>query len=100
VSLDDITVIGLTDTDTIVVRTLSTGETVAGLTIRPAISTKESVLLLYTKPEVLLGVGLYQAGGIVAVVELVWTSVRVLGLAQNEDIVTLAEGVGEEGDGA
>jgi hypothetical protein len=36
----------------------------------------------------------------VAVVELVGGSVRVPGLAQDEDVVTLAEGVGEDGDRA
>jgi hypothetical protein len=44
--------------------------------------------------------GLHQAGGIVTVVELVGASIGIPGLAENEDVVTLAEGVGEDGDGA
>lgn len=35
-----------------------------------------------------------------AVVELVGATIGVPGLAENEDVVTLAEGVGEDSDGA
>lgn len=100
VSLDDITAVDLAGTDTTVVRTLGTGETTTGPAVRPAISAEEGVLLLKAEPELLLGVGLHQAGGIVAVVELVGASIGIPGLAENEDVVTLAEGVGEDGDGA
>jgi hypothetical protein len=100
VSLDDVTAVDLAGTDTTVVRTLSTGETTTGPAVGPAISAEESVLLLEAEPELLLGVGLHQAGGIVTVVELVGASIGIPGLAENEDIVTLAEGVGEDGDGA
>lgn len=100
VSLDDVTAVDLAGTDTTVVRTLSTGETTTGPAVGPAISTEEGVLLLQTEPEFLLGVGLHQAVGIVAEVELVGASIGVPGLAENEDVVTLAEGVGEDSDGA
>ena len=100
VSLDNVTAVDLASTDTTVVRTLGTGETATGPAIRPAIGTEKGVLLLQTEPELLLGVGLHQAGGIVAVVELVWASIGVPGLAEDEDVVTLAEGVGEDSDGA
>jgi hypothetical protein len=100
VSLDDVTAVDLAGTDTTVVRTLSTGETATGPAVGPAISAEKSVLLLETEPELLLGMGLHQAGGIVTVVELVGASIGIPGLAENEDVVTLAEGVGEDGDGA
>lgn len=79
---------------------MSARETATGPAIWPAVSAEESVLLLKTEPELLLGVGLHQAGGIVAVVELVGAAIGVPGLAENEDVVTLAEGVGEDSDGA
>jgi hypothetical protein len=100
VSLNDVTAVDLASTDTTVVRTLSTGETTTGPAVGPAIGTEEGVLLLKTEPELLLGVGLHQAGGIVAVVVLVGASIGVPGLAENEDVVTLAEGIGEDSDGA
>lgn len=100
VGLDDVTAVDPAGTNTTVVRTLGTGETTTGPAVGPAIGTEESVLLLETEPELLLGVGLHQAGGIVAVVELVGAAISIPGLAENEDVVTLAEGVGEDSDGA
>lgn len=100
VGLDDVTAVDLAGTDTTVVRALGTGETTTGPAVGPAIGTEEGVLLLKTEPELLLGVGLHQAGGIVTVVELVGAAIGIPGLAENEDVVTLAEGVGEDGDGA
>lgn len=82
------------------VRTLSARETATGPAIWPAVSAEESILLLKTEPELLLGVGLHQAGCIVAVVELVGAAIGVPGLAENENVVTLAEGVGEDSDRA
>lgn len=99
VGLDDVTAVNLAGTDTTVVRTLGTGETTGGPAVGPAIGTEKSVLLLQTEPELLLGVGLEQAGGLVTVVELVGGSIRVPGLAEDKDVVTLAEGVGEDGNG-
>lgn len=69
--LDDVTAVDLTRADTTVVRTLGTGETVLGPAIRPTIGAEKSVFLLETEPEILLGVGLEEAGSLVAVVELV-----------------------------
>ena len=100
VGLDDVTAVDLAGTDTTVVRTLSAGETTTGPAVGPAIGTEKSVLLLETEPELLLGVGLHQTGSIVAVVELVGATIGVPGLAENKDVVALAEGVGEDGDGA
>lgn len=100
VSLDDITAVDLAGTDTAVVGTLGTGETTTGPAIRPSISTEESVLLLQTEPEALVGVGLHQAVGFVAVVVLVGASIGIPSLAEDKDVVTLAEGVGVVSHGA
>lgn len=100
VSLDDITAVDLAGTDTAVVGTLGTGETATGPAVRPPISAEESVLLLKTEPEALVGVGLHQTVGFVAVVELVGASIGIPGLAEDKDVVTLAEGVGVVCDGA
>jgi hypothetical protein len=100
VGLDDVTAVDLAGTDTTVVRTLGTGETATGPAIRPPISTEESVLLLQTEPEALVSIGLHQTVGIVTVVILVGASIGVPGLTEDKDVVTLAEGVGVESDGA
>lgn len=98
--LDNVTAVDLAGTDTTVVRTLSTRETTVGPAVRPAVSTEQSVLLLQTEPELLLGVGLEEAGSIVTVVELVGASIGVPGLTEDKDVVTLAERIGEDGTGA
>jgi len=99
VSLDNVTAVNLAGTDTAVVRALSTRETTTGPAVRPAISAEESVFLFQTKPEVFLGVDLHQAVGLMTVVELVGGSIGIPGLAEDEDVVTLTEGVREDGDG-
>lgn len=99
-SLDDVTAVDLAGTDTAVVGTLGTGETTTGPAVGPAVSAEESVLLLETEPELLLGVGLHQAGSLVAEVELVGAAIGVPGLAEDEDVITLTERIGEDGAGA
>jgi len=100
VSLDDVTAVDLAGTDTTVVGALGTGETATGPAIRPSIGTEEGVLLLQTEPEALVGVGLHQTVGVMTVVVLVGASIGIPGLTEDEDVVTLAEGVGVESDGA
>lgn len=100
VSLDDVTAVDLAGTNTTVVGTLGTGETTTGPAVGPAISAEKSVLLLEAEPELLLGVGLHQTGGVVTEVELVGAAIGIPGLAENKDVVTLAEGIGEDRDGA
>lgn len=99
VSLDDVTAVDLASTDTTVVRTLGTRETTTGPAVGPSIGTEKSVLLLQTEPEALAIVGLHQTVGIVTVVELVGASIGIPGLAEDQDVVTLAEGVGEDSNG-
>jgi hypothetical protein len=86
--------------DSAVVRTLGTGETTTRPAIGPTVGAEQSVLLLKTEPEFLSGVGLHQAGSVVTEVELVGASIGIPGLAENQNVVTLAEGVGEDSDGA
>lgn len=99
VSLNNVTAVDLASTDTTVVGTLGTGETTTGPAVGPAVGAEKGVLLFKTEPELLLGVGLHQTGSIVAVVELVGATIGVPGLAENKDVVALAEGVGEDSDG-
>lgn len=99
-SLDDVTAVDLAGTDTAVVGTLGTGETATGPAVGPSVSAEESVLLLETEPEALVGVGLHQTVGVVTVVELVGASIGIPGLAKNEDVVTLTERIGVVGNGA
>ena len=42
-------------------------------------------------------VGLHEAGGFMAVVELVGSTIGVPGFAEDENVVTESEGVGEDG---
>jgi hypothetical protein len=100
VSLDDVTAVDLAGTDTTVVRALGTGETTLGPAVWPAIGAKKGVLLLQTEPELFLGVCLHQAVAVVTVVELVGAAIGVPGFAENEDVVTLTEGVGVDSNGA
>ena len=98
--LNHITAVHLAGTNTAIIRSLSTGETTLGPAIRPTIGSQQSVFLFQTKPEVLVGVRLHQACGLMAVVELVGRAVRVPGFTEDEDVVTLAERVREDGAGA
>lgn len=100
VSLNDVTAVDLAGTNTAVVRALSTRETTTGPAVGPSIGTEQSVLLFQTEPELLLGVSLHQTGGLVTEVELVGAAIRIPGLTEDENVVTLAEGVGEDGNGA
>jgi hypothetical protein len=119
VSLDNVTAVDLAGTDTTVVRALGTGVTTLGPAERPSVVSEEGVFLLKTEPEVLAGVCLHQFGGLMAVVEFVLvtvlsaylpighrvfvttnrSAVAVPGLAENEDVVALAERVRENSNG-
>jgi hypothetical protein len=100
VGLDDVTAVDLAGTDTAVVRALRTGETALGPAVGPTVGSQQGVFLLQTEPELVLGVGLHQLGSLVTVVELVGSAIGVPGLAEDEDVVTLPEGVGVDGNGA
>ena len=68
-------------------------------TVRRAIHVEEGVLLLNTEPgDLLLGL-LHDFGGVVTVVGPVGGAVVVIALGEDEDVVTAAEGVLEDGSG-
>lgn len=100
VSLNDVTAVDLAGSDTAVVRTLRTRETALGPAVWPSVGAKEGVFLLKTEPEVLAGVCLHQLSSLVAVVELVGGAIGVPGLTEDKDVVSLAEGVREDSNGA
>ena len=94
----DISAVDFSSPNRTVVRALRTWVTTLRPAIRPAIRTEQGVFLFKTEPCVLVGVGVHQPCGVVSVVELVWASVMVPGLAQNEDVVATTEGIGIYGD--
>lgn len=100
VSLNNVAAVDLASTDTAVIGSLGTGESTTGPAVRPSVGAKKSILLLKTEPELLLGVGLHQAGGIMTEVELVGGAIRVPSLTEDEDVLTEAEGIRENGNGA
>jgi hypothetical protein len=100
VSLDNVSAEDLAGTVTAVVGTLRSGVAVPGPAVGPAVGVEEGVLLLKTEPELLVGVGLHQEGGIVAEVESVGGAVGHPGLAHDEDVVAESPGIGVVGDGA
>lgn len=99
-SLDDITAVDLAGTNTTVVRALGARETTLGPSVRLTILIEEGIFLLETEPRLLVFVGLHELGAFVAVVELVWGTVRVPALSQDEDVVTTTERVREDGNRA
>jgi hypothetical protein len=54
--------------------------------------------LLETEPWVVLLVGLHELGALVAVVELVWGSVGIPALGNNQDVGSATEWIGEDGN--
>lgn len=100
VSLNNVTAVNLASTDTTVIGTLGTGESTTRPAVRPSVGGKKSVLLFKTEPELLLGIGLHQAGGVMTEVELVGGAIRIPGLTEDEDVLTETEGIREDGSGA
>jgi len=96
VSLDDISAINLSSTNTTVVWALGAWETVGGPSIWSVGHIEESVFLLKTEPWFVLCVCLHQLSSFVAVVELVGGSVRVPALSDNQDVGGTTEWVGED----
>ena len=100
VRFDNVSAIDPACPNTTVIRTLRTWETTFGPAVRPTVGTQEGVLLLETEPEVVFGVRVHQSLGLMTVVELVWASIRIPGLAKNENVVTATERVWVHGDGS
>lgn len=97
VSLDQITSKDLASSDTTVVGALRTGETTLWPLVWLVIGIKESVLLLETEPGFDLGALVKDLLGMVAVVGLVGGTIVVVGLCEDEDVVSTAEGVPKDG---
>ena len=100
VSLDNITTHDTARADTTVVRTLRSGETALGPAIRTAISAHKRVLLLNTKPAMLVLALLKDLRSVVAVVGFVRRAIIVVALGQNEHVVAATEGIREVRHGA
>lgn len=83
VSLDNISAVDSACANTAVVGALWSGETTLGPTIWPAILTEESVFLLKTEPDLVLGICFHQSCGFMAVVGFVRCSIRVPSLAHD-----------------
>ena len=98
VSLDDISAVDLAGSYTTVVRSLRPRETLLGPAIRSAVKTEEGVFLLETKPWLLLGVGLHEAGAVMSVVELVGGAIVVPTLAEHENVIAATEWIGVDFD--
>ena len=98
VSLDDISAVDLARSYTTVVWSLRPWKTLLGPAIRSAVKTKEGVFLLETKPWLLLGIGLHEAGAVMTVIELVGGAIVVPTLAEHENVVAATEGIGVDFD--
>jgi hypothetical protein len=99
VSLYNITAVDLAGTDTAIVRTLGTGETTLGPAVGLVIQIEEGVLLLKTKPRLLILVGLHELGAIMAIVELVGSTIGVPALSEDKNVSVAAEGIAVHGNG-
>jgi len=99
VCFNNIPAIDFSGSDSTVVRALRAWVTALGPAVWPSIRTKQGVFLFKTKPCMFIGVGVHQSGGVMSVIEFVWASVVVPCLAQHEDVVATAEGVGIYGNG-
>jgi hypothetical protein len=86
VSLDDVSAENLASTNTTVVWALGTWETVDWPSIRPVAHVEEGVFLLKTEPWLVDLVGLHELSTLMAVVELVWGSIRVPALGEDQDV--------------
>jgi hypothetical protein len=100
VCLDDVSAIDLAGTDTTVVWTLRTWETARGPAIWSVGHIEEGVFLLETEPRLMRLVCGHKLGTLGTVVELVWGSIWIPALGENEDVWRTPEWIGEDGDGS
>lgn len=99
-SLDNVTAVNSASADTTVIWTLRTRVAVLGPAVGPVIKAKEGIFLLKTKPDFVLGVGFHQPRGLVAVIVFVGCSIRIPGLAHDQDVVAQADGIWVGCDGS
>lgn len=100
VSLDDISAVDLAGTNTAVVWALWTWETALWPAIWSVKLIKKGVFLLKTEPRVVRLVGLHELSTLMTVVELVWGSIRVPALCDNQDVGGTTEWIGVDGNGS
>ena len=86
-------------TSTAVVRALRAGESVFRPTVWGTVDVEQGVLLLKTEPGFVILGEVHDLGGMVTVVGLVGSAVVVVTLGEDEDVVTLTEGILEDGSG-
>lgn len=98
VSLDDISAVHLAGTYTTVIWALWTWETASGPAVWLVEHVEEGVFLLETEPWLVRLVSLHELGGLVAVVELVWGSIWIPALGDDQDVWCTTEWIWVEGD--
>ncbi|KAH3663872.1 hypothetical protein OGAPHI_005275 [Ogataea philodendri] len=99
VGLDNVSGKHLTGTNTTVVWSLWGWETSLWPSVDRAINrVQQSVFLFQTKPDFFGGVGGHELVALMSVVELVWSSVVVPALSQDNNVVALSEWVWVESD--
>jgi hypothetical protein len=84
-------------TDTTIVGTLGTREASLGPTEWLVIRVKEGVLLLEAEPGFMLLDGVHHLLGMMTVVSPVGSTVVVVALGEDEDVVATTEGIPEDG---
>lgn len=99
-SLDDISAENLASTNTTIVWTLRTWEAIYWPSVRSVRHIKESIFLLQTEPWLMGLVGLHEFGSLMTVVELVWGSIGIPALSQDQDIWGTTEWIWEDCNGA
>jgi hypothetical protein len=100
VSLYNISAVDLASTDTAVVWALWSRETSRGPAVWLVKHIEEGVLLLKTEPWLVGSVSLHELGTLVTVVVLVWGSIGIPALSDNQNVGGTAEWVGEDGYGS
>ena len=95
--LDDVAAVDLPRAHAAIIWPLGAGEAILGPAIGPAVGPEQGVFLLQAKPRLTFGVGFHQPHGFVTKVEFVGASIGIPGLAQDQDIVTAAKGIGKDG---
>ena len=98
VGLYDVTAVDLAGTDTTVVWALRAWETSLWPSVWGSQIIEEGILLLKTEPRDLALVGLHKLSTGVPVVELVWGTIVVPALGEDEDVLSTTEWVGVDGD--
>lgn len=100
VCLNNVSGENLAGTDTTVVRTLGSGETVLGPSDRVISLVEHGVLLLDSEPDDLLLVSAHKLGALMSVVELVGGTVVVPALGEDNDVLASSERIRVDGGGS